>query len=142
MKLLCIYIIVVNEEEFVLVHSVLVEVEKKDGVVFFCVTNDDKTSRVFSLFVMILDEVEEGASILCFRSFEELRKLVEEAKKAKGKGMNEGAQRAQRARLLSAVLCILDSKKKVLLHPPTITTDTAESINRNIMIFCCLFIKY
>jgi hypothetical protein len=84
---------------------------------------------------LILDEVGEGALIrrLCFRSFEELGKEEEE-----GKGKEE-AQGAQRPRLFSAGLCISDFKEKVLLQPPTITTDTAESMKRNIMNFCCLF---
>jgi len=46
MKSHSIYIIVAIEEEFVLVHS-LVEFEKEYGVVFCCVTNDDKASKVF-----------------------------------------------------------------------------------------------
>jgi hypothetical protein len=91
---------------------------------------------------LILDEVGEGALIrrLCFRSFEELGKEEEEGVDGGDEAKRTRLSRAQRARLLpSAGLCISDFKEKVLLQPPTITTDTAESMKRNIMNFCCLF---
>ena len=81
---------------------------------------------------MTLDEVGEGALILWFRF--ELDEEVEEEDKVEKEEVEEGVEeeevRVWRARLSTGRCSGFD---KVLLNPPTMTTESAESTRRNII---------